>query len=459
MKNPPNGKSRFRIMVFSLVGAWALASVSCLNYPGNVATDPAVASQQLPAESFESKTGENASRLLAEGREIFRYDSFGSEAFWGGKLGLHEALLRAEKGGRGAGLTARAALQMGLKADVEKVPRLLVEVLKEGAVSLDDPDTTLELLRANAVLGVKGVFDEKKNLTAVGITCALCHSTVDDSFSKGIGRRLDGWPNRDLDIGAIVALAPSVQPIADMLRVSEADVRKVLQSWGPGRYDAELSLDGKAKRPDGKTAATLIPAAYGLAGQNLHTYAGWGSVPYWTAYVANKQMHVQGTFVDRRLADKDRFPVAARAGFAEKRDAQDLITGKLAALQFYQLAIPAPKPPKDSFNAESAARGEKIFTGTGRCASCHVPPLFSEPGWPMHTAAEIGIDDFQSGRSPDHMYRTTPLAGLFARAKGGFYHDGRFATLADVVAHYDGFMRLNLSETDKSDLVEYLKSI
>jgi hypothetical protein len=233
----------------------------------------------------------------------------------------------------------------------------------------------------------------------------------------------------------------------------------VLNGWGPGRYDAELNQDGKGKRPDGKTAATLLPAAFGLAGQNLHTYAGWGSVPYWNAYVANTQMYGKGTFVDRRLADNAKYPVAARAGFDDKRDEHDLITSKLAALHFYQLAIPAPVPPKGSFDEAAARRGEAVFTGAAKCASCHVPPLFSEPGWPMHTAKEIGIDDFQSNRSPDRMYRTTPLRGLFARSKGGFYHDGRFATLRDVVEHYDRFFKLALDEPQKTDLVEYLKSL
>jgi cytochrome c peroxidase len=212
-------------------------------------------------------------------------------------------------------------------------------------------------------------------------------------------------------------------------------------------------------RPDGKNAATLIPAAFGLAGQNVHTYTGWGSVPYWNAYVANTQMHGKGTFVDPRLSDTERFPVVARSGFDNKRDTPDLITSKLAALHFYQLAIPAPEPPKDSFNADAAKRGEAVFTGAAKCATCHVPPLFSEPGWPMHGGKEIGIDDFQSGRSPDRKYRTTPLRGLFARSKGGFYHDGRFPTLRDVVEHYDNVLKLGLAGPQKNDLVEYLKSL
>jgi hypothetical protein len=424
-----------------------------------VRTDPAVKAQSFPKGDFDDKVSRNAERMMREGKEIFRFDTFGSEAFWGDQLQLHRAILRDKKGGVGKGLTARQALQLGLKVDSRKVPKLLGEVLKEGSVSLDDPDTTLELLRADAVVGLKGVFDKKDNMVSLGITCALCHSTVDDSFARGIGRRLDGWPNRDLDVGAIVATAPNLRPMAELLGLDESKVRDVLKGWGPGRYDAELNQDGKGTRPDGKTGATLLPAAFGLAGQNLHTYAGWGSIPYWNAYVANTQMYGKGTFFDPRLKDEKKYPVVARSGFDNKRDERDLITSKLAALHFYQIAIPAPEPPKNSYNEAAAKRGRTVFTGNGKCATCHVPPLFSEPGWPMHSGKEIGIDDFQADRSPERMYRTTPLQGLFTRAKGGFYHDGRFPTLRDVVDHYDRHFKLGLAEADKNDLVEYLKSL
>ena len=453
------GRNHFKgILIAALLGAWLLLGVACSTRPKGVVTNPAVNAQAARGD-FNGAVNQNAERMMREGKEIFRYDSFGSEAFWGDQLQLHKAILREKKGGLGKGLSARAALQVGLKVDSRKVPKLLVEVLKEGSTSLDDPDTTLELLRAGAVVGLKGVFDKKDNMVSLGVTCALCHSTVDDSFMKGIGKRLDGWPNRDLDVGAIMALAPNLKPVADLLQLSESDVRTVVKAWGPGKYDAELIQDRKGTRPDGKTAATLIPAAFGLAGQNLHTYSGWGSVPYWNAYVANTQMHGQGTFVDRRLADEKKFPVVVRSHYDNKRDEKDLITSKLAALHFYQLAIPAPEPPKNSYDAAAAKRGGSLFVGAAKCATCHVPPLFSEPGWPMHSGKEIGIDDFQSGRSPDGMYRTTPLRGLFARAKGGFYHDGRFATLTDVVNHYDRHFNLGLTEQQRGDLVEYLKSL
>jgi hypothetical protein len=236
-------------------------------------------------------------------------------------------------------------------------------------------------------------------------------------------------------------------------------VRTVLNSWGPGKFDAQLFLDGKAFRPDGKSAATLLPAAFGLAGVNLHTYTGWGGVSHWNALVANLEMHGTGTFVDARLDDPLRFPVAARAGFGHVRNDPDLVTSKLPALQFYQLSIPAPMPAHGSFDAAAAKNGQTVFNGAGRCSTCHVPPLFTEPGWNMHTAEEIGIDDFQSSRSPDQRYRTTPLAGLFTRQKGGFYHDGRFADLRAVVDHYNQALNLNLSDRAKKDLIEYLKSL
>jgi hypothetical protein len=346
-----------------------------------------------------------------------------------------------------------------LKVDVDALPRGLRKQLRRGQADLDDPATTLALLQLDAVVGVTGRFDQHGQLTSVGIQCALCHSTVDDSFAPGIGRRLDGWPNRDLDVGAVVGLAPDLSPITNLLGVDDATVRTVLASWGPGRFDAQLLLDGKAFTPAGSTGATLIPPAFGLAGVNLHTSGAWGSVPYWNAFVANLEMHGKGTFVDARLNDAGQFPVAAAAGFADVRSQPDLITAKLPALHFYQLAIPAPRPPAGSFDVAAADRGRQLFAGKARCASCHVSPLYTEPGWNTHSAAEIGIDDFQSARDPDRRYRTAPLAGLWAHAKGGYYHDGRFATLADVIGHYDVAFGLGLADAEVSDLAEFLKSL
>jgi hypothetical protein len=292
----------------------------------------------------------------------------------------------------------------------------------------------------------------------------LCHSTVDDSFAPGIGHRRDGWAARDLDVGAIIALAPNVQPLVDLLGLVEptidADtVRAVLRSWGPGKFDAALLLDGKAFRPDGTSAATLIPPAFGLAGVNLHTWTGWGSVTHWNGFVANLEMQGQGTFYDPRLDDVLKFPIAALTGADNVRNEPDLVTAKLAPLQLYQLNLPAPRPPRSSFNRAAARRGQALFEGRADCARCHVPPLYTEPGWNLHTPEEIGIDSFQADRSPDERYRTAPLKGLWTHGKGGFYHDGRFATLEEVVAHYDQFFALGLSAAESADLVEYLKSL
>jgi hypothetical protein len=407
----------------------------------------------------------NAQQMLMDGRHTFRYDTFGDEEFWGDTLGLHKAIAGAANGGVGPGLTPKAALGAGLKVDLDALPAALVDQLEAGQVDLDDPATTVALLELDSVLGVTGKFDASGNLSSIGIQCALCHSTVDDALVPGIGHRLDGWANRDLNVGAIVAMAPNLAPVESLLGVDEATLKKVLASWGPGKFDAEVFLDGKAFQTDGVTsAATLIPPAFGLAGVNLHTWTGWGSVTHWNAFVANLEMHGKGVFYDPRLnagadAGAPQFPIAVKAGFANVRNDPDLVTPKLANLHLYQLAIPAPTPPAGSFDAAAATRGQAVFNGAGKCAGCHVPPLFTEPGWNMHTAAEIGIDDFQAQRSPDKRYRTSPLKGLFAHEKGGFYHDGRFATLDAVVAHYDTTFSLGLTAAQKTDLVEYLKSL
>jgi hypothetical protein len=401
----------------------------------------------------------NAKQMIEAGRKTFRFDTFGDEAFWGDALQLHRAIAGGRFGGVGPGLSPKQALALGLKVDADALPAEFCDNLRAGRVNLDDPANTLLLLRRNAVVGVTGFFDPRGTLKSVGIQCALCHSTVDNSCVAGVGHRLDGLANRDLNVGEVVALAPNLKPFADLLGVNENDVRKVLRSWGPGKFAAELILDGKAFRPDGESAATLIPPAFGLAGVNLHTWTGWGSVTHWNAFVANLEMHGKGTFFDPRLNDATKFPIAARAGFGNVRNTPDLITGKLPALHFYQLAIPAPRPPAGSFDEQAAARGKVLFNGKARCATCHVPPLFTEPGWNMHTPAEIGIDDFQAKRSPDERYRTAPLRGLWTHTKGGFYHDGRFANLLDVINHYNTFFNLGLTAQEKAALVEYLKSL
>lgn len=410
-------------------------------------------------KQFDKQIHDNSKQMVQTGRRTFRFDTFGDEAFWGDTLHLHQAIEGARFGGVGPGVSPRTALAVGLKVDVDSLPSTLVTQLKKGQVNLDDPAVTLALLKLNAVVGVTGFFNPDGSLRSMGIQCALCHSMVDNSFAPGIGHRLDGWANRDLNVGAIVGLAPNLQPVADLLGVDVPTVKTVLNSWGPGKFDAELFLDGKAFRPDGKSAATLIPPAFGLAGVNLHTWTGWGSVTYWNAFVANLEMHGKGTFYDPRLNNPTQFPIAAKFGFGNVRSTPDLITPKLAALHSYQLAIPAPEPPEGSFDETAAARGQALFTGKAKCAGCHVPPLFTEPGWDLHTPAEIGIDSFQADRAPDHRYRTSPLKGLWTHQQGGFYHDGRFATLRDVILHYNDFFHLGLTDQEINDMVEYLKSL
>jgi len=318
----------------------------------------------------------------------------------------------------------------------------------------------------------------------VGITCALCHSTVDNSLTFGIGHRLDGWANHDLDVGRIIAAAPDLTAFTKLLGVNRTTLITVLESWGPGKFDAEIGLDGKAFNPQQMTdgvvtgtnvpGATLIPNAFGLAGFNQHTWTGaWGTVTYWNALVAVLEMHGKGRFHDPRLADATKFPIAAKNGFDDfNKDLSpddDRVTGKLPDLHFYQLALPAPKPqPGRDFNPAAAKRGDDLFSGKAHCTTCHADPLWTEPGWNLHKPQEIGIDSFEADRAPDGLYKTMNLAGIFVREeglfmqpanKGRFYHDGRFKTLMDVVNHYDTLLHLGLTAAEKQDLIEYLKSL
>jgi len=380
----------------------------------------------------------NAETMITRGRPVFRFDTFGDEAFWGGQLRLNEAIA--------SGLSPRTALGLGLKVDVDALPAQLVQKLRKGDVDLSSPATTLSLLRLNAIVGLTGFFDSSgSQLTSIGIQCALCHSTVNDSLLPGIGSRLDGWANHDLNVGAIAALSPNLQPVADVLGIDVPTVRSVLNSWGPGKFDAELFLDGKAFNPQqvshgvvtgtNVSGATMIPNAFGLAGFNQHTWTGaWGTVSYWNALVANLEMHGKGTFFDPRLNNAAQFPVAARNGFGNLRTApdDDRITSKLPALHFFQLAIPAPNPTRGvDFDADSAMRGDVLFGGKAGCIKCHVEPLWTEPGWNLHKPDEIGIDSFEADRAPDHTYKTQNLAAVFVQERG----------------------------REKLDLVEYLKSL
>jgi hypothetical protein len=439
-----------------------------------------VGAQQQSKSQFLGSAESNSSRLINEGRQTFRYDTFGDEAFWGGQLHLHQAINT---------LTPQNALALGLKVDAQALPPSLVQAIKHGKVNLQDPSVTLALIKQNAVLGVVGFFNNG-NLRSVGLTCAICHSTVDDSVAPGIGNRIDGLANRDLNVGAIVAAAPNLQPVVDLLRLAPADanvtasdVRAVLNSWGPGKFDAELFLDGKAFNPQQTTngvvtgtnvpGATLLPNARGLSGHNLHTWTGgWGTVTYWNAFVAVDELHGIGNFLDERFDNAQQFPIAAAAHLGHVTTPSpdtDRVTGKLGGLHFYQLALPAAQPrPGVDFDSAAAQRGDELFSGKANCTSCHHEPLWTEPGWNQHSADEMKIDSFEADRSPGHAYRTMNLAGLFIRErglfmnpanKGHFYHDGRFQTLLDVVKSYNERFSLGLSDQEKKDLVEYLKSL
>lgn len=436
-----------RTMILTGIGLVGLSGALIASAANNVRQD------------FDTEAARKAQMMLEEGKKTFRYDTFGSEAFWGDTLQLHKAIAGEKNGGVGPGVSPKTALAVGLKVDVDALPAALKTEIAAGKVNLDDPATTIALLKLNAVVGVTAFTNPDGSVKSMGIQCAFCHSTVDDSFAPGIGKRRDGWSNRDLNVGAIVSLAPNLKPFTDLLGVDEATLKKVLATWGPGRYDAELDKDGKALRPDGKQAGTLIPPAFGLAGVNLATWTGYGSVTYWNAYVGVTLMHGVGTFFDPRFNSKDQYPFSAKSGAGNTRGMPDRVTPKLAALHFYQLSLPAPKAPAGSYDEAAFGRGKAIFNGDGKCATCHVPPLFTEPGYNLHTPEEMGIDAFQADRSPTHMYRTAPLAGLWAHQKGGFFHDGRFGTLMDVVNHYNENLKLNLSEAQKKDLIEYLKGI
>jgi len=425
--------------------------------------------------------------MIQQGRHTFRFDTFGDEAFWGGKLELHRAINN---------MTPSQALTLGLKVDSDALPPEVIQAIKNGTVNLNDPAVTRLLIKLKAVLGVVGFFNPDGTLRSVGLTCAVCHSTVDNSIAPSIGHRIDGLANHDLNVGAIAASAPNLQPVVDLLRlanpsITAQQVRAVLNSWGPGKFDAELFLDGKAFNPQQVTngvvmatnvpGATLIPNARGLAGHNLHTWTGgWGTVTYWNAFVAVDEMHGKGTFFDERFDNAAQFPIAAKAklGHVATDPDSDRVTSKLGALQFYQLALPALKPRSGiDFDPDAAERGDALFSGKANCNRCHREPLWTEPGWNQHTPGEMKIDGFEARRAPAsidaqgkalHGYRTMNLAGVFVRErglfmfphdKGRFYHDGRFKTLLDVVNSYDARFGLGLSDQEKHDLVEYLKSL
>jgi mono/diheme cytochrome c family protein len=370
----------------------------------------------------------------SDGKQIFRFDTFGDEQLWTDTLQMHQAI---------ATVSPAAALGVGLKVDVDALPAALIAALRAGEVDLNDPAVTLELFRLNAVVGVIGKIDDAGQLTRIGTTCALCHSTVDNSFTAGVGKRLDGWPNRDLNVGAILGLSPA---LPDTLKAE-------FSTWGPGKYDPRHhAFDGTNIIPlNSPTLPVLIPPAYGLRGVGFETYTGDGPISYWNSYVGVSQMGGQGRFSDPRIG----------LTITQK---PDRVTPKLPALRDYQLGLSAPAPPSGSFNAAAARRGERVFHGKAGCATCHTPPTYTDvssgpdPRVPfLHDPAEVGTEPFYAARSATGKYRTSPLRGIWQHAP--YFHDGSAATLLAVVNHYDERFRLNLSAQQKADLVEFLKSL
>jgi cytochrome c5 len=354
-----------------------------------------------------------------DGKCIFRHDTFGDEQLWTDALRLNELV---------QGLPPTTALGVGLKVDVEAVP---AEVL--ASADLSSPATTVALLELDAVVGVRATVEDG-TVTRIGVTCALCHSTVDDSAMPGVGKRLDGWPNRDLDPGLIISLTPGLPAFAESKGLDPEVAAATYASWGPGYYDARFNIDGES-------APVLIPPAYGLAEVALETYTGEGPISYWNAYVAVTQMGAQGDFVDAGLG-------------IDITHSPDLVTSKLPALAEYQHTLAAPDPPPGSFDEEAADRGQLVFVES--CASCHAGYSMTDAP-ALHSPASVGQDPTEAGRSKTGMYRTTPLRGAWQRAP--YFHDGSAPTLADVVDHYDTTLDLELEAGDKADLVQYLLSL
>ena len=381
------------------------------------------------SNSRDNSAAEQAA-LVAQGKQIFRFDTFGDETQWTDTLHMHEVIRSA--------VDPTTALSVGLKVDAEALPAAVVTGIQNGSVDLKSPDTTVALLKLNAVVGLKGTVETingKDMLTRVGVTCALCHSTVDNSFAPGIGKRLDGWPNRDLNPGAIIALSPALSPV----------VKAVYNSWGPGKYDPRFNLDGK-------NGPQVIPPAYGLAGLNKIISTGDGDdLAYWNRYVGVTQMGGHGTFVEPRL------------GIKVTNGTEDLISAKLPALQAYQLSIASPPAPAGSFDAVAADRGKLVFNNAGKCVTCHSGALFTDANLRLHPPSDAVSEPEPNGapsyasRSATKQYRTAPLKGLWQHPP--YFHNGTAPTLEAVVQTYNTKLALGLTANQIADLAQYLKSL
>jgi hypothetical protein len=411
-----------------LVSLAALVFVVALRYAVS-AVQPITHANQLSQASEHTPQPTNH-----HGQAIFRYDTFGDEQLWTDTLRMHEVIAMVDPA---------TALAVGLKVDVDALPDEIVAALRAGQVDLKDPAVTIELLRLNAVVGVKGSVNGAGHLTAVGTTCALCHSTVDDSFAPSIGRRLDGWANVDLNVGAIVALSPAIDD------ATKAEFR----SWGPGKYDPRHhAFDGSNLISlNSPSLPIVIPPIYGLKGVGFETFTADGPISYWNSYVGVGQMGGQGNFSDPRIG-------------LHIAQSPDLVTPKLPALLQYQLSLRTPPPAKESFDRQAANRGKGVFRNEARCSTCHQGPTFTDVlSGPtrdvpfLHNPAEVGMEPDYAARSATGKYRTTPLRALWQHAP--YFHDGSASDLMAVVNHYDRVLALNLTEQQKADLVEYLKSL
>ena len=377
-----------------------------------------------PVEPALATQGPFDPATVEEGKQIFRFDTFGDETFWTDTLRMHEVIRTS--------VSPMTALSVGLKVDVDALPPEVRAAILNRAIDLDAPATTVALLKLGAVVGVKGEVDAGNTLTRVGITCALCHSTVDNSFASGIGRRLDGWPNRDLNVGGIIALSPALTPAQ----------RAVYESWGPGMYDPRFNFDGQ-------NIPVVLPPAFGLRHVKRELYTGDDDVSYWNAYVAITQMHGHGRFVDPRIG-------------VDVNNPPDLVSSKLDPLRVYQLSLDAPEPVAGTFDAVAAKRGHAVFNGVARCAGCHLGGALTDVNANrLHAASEVGQDESYALRSVTKLYRTTPLRGLWnpPQLTGPYFHDGSAGTLEAVVAHYVRVFGLSLTARQQADLVEYLKTL
>jgi len=417
-----------------LIGVASTVFILVLTFVITGGQVPTAEQQSGPSGDGDRQHQGDDEQTQRKGQAIFRYDTFGDEQLWTNVLRMHEPI---------ATVDPATALAVGLKVDVEALPEAVIAALRAGQVDLTNPAVTTELLRLNAVVGVKGKVDESGRLTSVGITCAFCHSTVDNSFARGIGKRLDGWANLDLNVGAIVALSPA---LPDALKAE-------FRTWGPGKYDPRHhAFDGtNLISLNSPSLPIVIPSISGLKGVGFETFTADGPISYWNSYVGVGQMGGHGNFSDPRIG-------------LFITQTPDLVTSKLPALLDYQLSLRAPEPPPGSFDTEAAKRGKHLFRNEAGCATCHQGPTFTDVlSGPtrtvpfLHDPAEVGMDPAYAARTATGKYRTTPLRGLWQHAP--YFHDGSAPNLLAVVNHYNQLFGLNLTEAQKADLVEYLKSL